>query len=191
MEASDQIQSNNHDNIDELDSDKTEFSAEEIHEEALLQLQAELKEAKDRSLRTMADMENLRKRTEREKLDIQKYAVENLVKDLVPFLDSIEKAVDIDNEKKSDASSSEGVGMIYKQFLSTLTKHGLEVIQSAGLPFNPNFHQGIQKIETADVTVDTVQTEFAKGYMLNGRLIRPAIGSVLVPTKNSAHPHNF
>ncbi len=196
MQVSDPSQSteNTHkdDDTDELDAEKEGFESTEAHSSdsaIIIQLQEELKDAKDRALRVMAEMENLRKRTEREKVDIHKYAVESLVKDLVPFLDSLEKASE-EFAKQAD-NPEDGLGMIYKQFISTLTKHGLEVIQSAGAAFNPNFHQAIQKSESADVKVDTVQTEFAKGYLLNGRLVRPAIVSVTVPKPQAAQPISF
>ena len=172
--------------MEELNETKSDQAPDIMHPE--VRLQEEVKEFKDRYMRLMADMENLRKRTEREKADIQKYAIENIVKDLVPFLDSFEKAseqTDVKNPNEQD-----GLGMIYKQFMSTLNKHGLEVIACAGAPFNPNFHQAIQKTESADVKVDTVQTEFAKGFLLNGRLIRPAIVSVVVPV-TSSQAHTF
>ena len=191
MQANDQPQPDNNSDADELETNRNEFNHDvaENEESVVAQLQEELKESKDRGLRTMADMENLRKRTEREKVDIQKYAVESLVKDLVPFLDSFEKAAEQDSVKNPE--SQDGVGMIYKQFLTTLSKHGLEVIECAGAAFNPNFHQGIQKIESEEVKIDTVQKEFAKGYLLNGRLIRPAIVSVLVPLPHAAAAHKF
>jgi molecular chaperone GrpE len=107
------------------------------------------------------------------------------LKDLLPVLDSFELAVpsdtvapDVDAGEKSFHS---GVLMVKKQMLDTLKKHGLEQIDAKDKPFDPNFHQAIQRVESAEHKEETVAGEFQKGYVLNGRLIRPAMVSVFIP----------
>ncbi|MCX6126819.1 MAG: nucleotide exchange factor GrpE [Proteobacteria bacterium] len=144
-------------------------------------LTQELADSKDRYLRTIAEMDNMRKRLEREKSDFIKFSNESLLKEFIPILDSLEKA--IPNDVKQDSGSVgyiEGVVMVQKQLLQTLGKFGLEAVRSVDQPFDPNVHQAIQRIES-DVSSETVSVEFAKGYTLNGRLLRPAMVAVKVP----------
>jgi len=162
-------------------------------EEDLIQecenLRQEAAELKDKFMRTAAEMENIRRRAEREKADVIKYALENVFRDFLPVLDSLEQALPAQDEKApkgnddtSNASYYEGMMMVKKQLLDVFKKHGLEPIHAAGEPFNPNLHQAIQRIETNEVETDTVAQEYAKGYLLNGRLLRPAMVSVKTPS---------
>ncbi len=142
----------------------------------------------DKYLRQAADLENYRRRTEREKSDLLKFAAENLVKDLIPVLDSFNQAAGASREASRESSHessglAEGIEMVRQQLLAALRKHGLEEVPAVGSVFDPNVHQAIQRIEDAGCEAETVAQEFAKGYLLNGRLVRPAIVSVTVPGK--------
>ena len=138
---------------------------------------------RDRYLRTVAEMDNMRKRIEREKQEFLKFSSESILKDMIPVLDSLDKAIPQDSTlESSSASYREGVAMVQKQFLQTLAKHGLEPVEALAKAFDPNYHQAIQRIESDTVKVETVATEFAKGYSLHGRLVRPSMVSVLVPS---------
>ena len=148
------------------------------------QISQELAEMKERLLRNVAEMDNMRKRLEREKADFIKFSLESVLKDMIPVLDSFDKALSATSthSESGDAKSfNEGMTMVHRQFLTALSKHGLEPVESVGKPFDPNFHQAIQRIESSDVTDETVATEFMKGYALHGRLVRPAMVSVKVP----------
>jgi molecular chaperone GrpE len=128
----------------------------------------------------------MRRRMERERGDLVKFALENVLKDLLPTLDSFEKALP-DAGDTAQASSPEngylaGMIMVKRQLLDVLRKHGLEEIHAKGQLFDPNMHQAIQRLESAEVEKDTVCDEFARGYTLHGRLLRPAIVSVLSPS---------
>jgi molecular chaperone GrpE len=147
-------------------------------------LSLELAEMKDRFLRNVAEMDNMRKRLEREKADFIKYSTESILKDMIPVLDSFDKALPASSANSQSAETTsfrEGMSMVHKQFLAALAKHGLEPVEAVGKTFDPNFHQAIQRIESADVTEETVATEFMKGYALHGRLVRAAMVSVKVP----------
>lgn len=150
-------------------------------------LSQEAQDLKDKYVRAVAEMENMRRRMEREKQDTYKYALENAFKDFLPALDSLEKALPSSGEAApksnggSDPSYYEGMMMVKKQLLDAFKKHGLEPIDARGAAFDPNVHQAIQRVESPDVKTDTVGDEFARGYLLNGRLLRPAIVSVLTP----------
>jgi molecular chaperone GrpE len=156
-----------------------EQSAKEVE-----RLGQELAEMKDRLLRNVAEMDNMRKRLEREKADFIKYSSESILKDMIPVLDSFDKALPASSghtEAPESASFREGMTMVHKQFLAALAKHGLEPVEAIGKVFDPNFHQAIQRIESGDVTEEIVATEFMKGYALHGRLVRPTMVSVKVP----------
>ena len=144
----------------------------------------ELADVKDRLLRNVAEMDNMRKRLEREKADFIKYSSESILKDMIPVLDTFDKALSASSthsESADTASFREGMTMVHKMFLSALAKHGLEPVEAIGKTFDPNFHQAIQRIESSDVTVEIVATEFMRGYALHGRLVRPSMVSVKVP----------
>ena len=164
--------------------DKDPITAQTVELRAQLDaLQKELVENKDRHLRALAEMENFRRRMEREKADLLRYASENVMRDLMPVLDSFDKAIDSIPQADQSAATNliQGMQMVHRQLMDALAKHGLEPIKSPGAPFDPNFHQAIQKVESKEVAVETVQQEFAKGYLINGRLLRAAMVSVAVP----------
>lgn len=150
-------------------------------------LTQEAQEFKDKYMRAVAEMENMRRRMERERTDLIKYSLENVFKDFLPALDSLEKALPESGDAApkanggSDPSYYTGMMMVKKQLMDTFTKHGLAVISARGEPFDPNFHQAIQRVESPNVEIDTVGDEYARGYALNGRLLRPAMVSVLTP----------
>ena len=171
-------------------SEPQNISGQPSAEGEVARLTAELAEARDKFLRAMAESDNIRRRADREKQDLIKYSLESVFKDFLPVLDTLERALpDDDNAgdrknggaKGPDSGYLEGMVMVKRQLLDVFKRHGLEGITSAGAPFDPNLHQAIQRVESGDVTTETVGSEFAKGYLLNGRLLRPAMVSVLVP----------
>lgn len=188
MSPDEQTDQNNQDNQDtppgSPDSSDQASSEPSQDRDRLAQ---ELGELKDKYLRVAAEMENMRRRMDRERSDLIKYALENVFKDFLPALDSLEKALPESGEaapKKNggqDPSYYEGMMMVKKQLLDVFKKHGLEIISARGAPFDPNLHQAIQRVESPNVTTDTVGDEYARGYLLNGRLLRPAMVSVLTP----------
>jgi molecular chaperone GrpE len=151
----------------------------DLQEEKIRHLEDEVQEAKDRYLRTLAEMDNMRRRHERERQDLLKYATEKLLQDLLPVLDSFEKASSVPGTG-ADSAIVEGIRMVHKQLMHVLEVNGLKPVEAAGKPFDPNLHQAIQRIE-GDVADETVKDEYQRGYLLNGRLVRPSMVSVLVP----------
>lgn len=152
--------------------------------EALEKLNQELDEYKDKYLRTVAEMDNLRKRLARERNDLLRFGAESLMRDLLPVLDSFDKACeDAKNADKDNQQFVEGISLVRKQLLDTLEKHGMTPVDAVGHAFDPNMHQAIQRVDSEEVDADQVHQEFAKGYMLHDRLLRPAIVSVAVPAK--------
>ena len=151
----------------------------ELQDDKIRQLEDEVQDAKDRYLRTLADMDNMRRRHERDRQDLLKFASEKLLQDLLPVLDSFEKATAASGAEAGNAVV-EGIRMVHKQLTHVLESNGLKTVDAAGKTFDPNLHQAIQRIE-GDVGEETVKDEYQKGYTLNGRLIRPSMVSVLVP----------
>jgi molecular chaperone GrpE len=140
----------------------------------------------DRLLRTTADFDNFKKRAAREKQDAIKFANESLLQKLIPVLDNFDMALAAtQTTAKGDAVQSlqTGVNMIYQQLKSALTEAGLEELDAAGKPFDPNVHEAVSQKETAEVPEGQVVQQLRKGYKFRDRLLRPA--SVVV-AKNPA-----
>ena len=124
-----------------------------------------------------ADFENFRRRTRQEKEELGNLVTQNLLKDLLPFLDNFERALAAEN---SDAESLRaGVEMMYKQLVEALKKEGLEYIETKGKPFDPNFHQAVMRVEDAEKEDGAIVAELQKGYMVKGRVIRPSMVQVV------------
>ena len=140
-------------------------------------LREEHQELKNRYLRTLADFDNLRKRTEREKSDFARYATSGVLKDLLPVLDNFDRALE---HSDADDDFHKGVELIYKQLYDVLTKHGLRPIDEVGAHFDPNIHEAVVREEDSSVPSHTVTAILQRGYFLHDRLLRPALVKVAV-----------
>jgi len=160
-------------------------------------LEAKEKEAQDnydRFLRLSAEFENFKKRMEKEKTDAYKFGTENLIKELLPVLDNLERAID-HGEAKDPQGLLEGVDMTLKGFLTTLEKIGVSPVDATGKEFDPNLHEAVMVQEDAHHPAGTVLTQLQKGYTLHNRLIRPAMVVVskrpeLGPEEDSLDPRS-
>lgn len=141
------------------------------------QLAAEKAEMQDRLLRSQAEFQNLRKRTERERVELFEYASMEAVRVLVPVLDDFERAM---KAESADKVYSAGIELIYTRFYDTLKKLGLEPTESKGQPFDPQVHHAVDMVETEEAPDHTVLDEFQRGYNFKGRLLRPAMVKVAV-----------
>lgn len=141
----------------------------------LQQAQEEVKVAQDQYLRTLADMDNLRKRTQREKEELAKFANENILRDILPVVDNLERALEHAEQAHSSEGLLEGVQMTLEQFSQVMKKFGVEPVDSIGRPFDPALHQAMGQVETAEYPSNSVAQEMQKGYVLNERLLRPAM----------------
>jgi molecular chaperone GrpE len=137
----------------------------------------DLRKLNDRYLRTLADFENYRKRADREKEDFRKYALANLLRDLLPVLDNFDRA--LDHAEEGD-DFHKGVLLIYKQLYDVLRKAGLRPIEEVSVRFNPNIHEAVIREEDPSVPSQTVTAILQKGYFLHDRLLRPALVKVAV-----------
>jgi molecular chaperone GrpE len=144
--------------------------------EQISALQAEAAKAKENWLRTAADFDNFKKRAAREKIESAQYATASLLQKLLPVLDNFEMALlAAQSAKDANASSLQsGVTMIQQQLKSILLESGLEEVDAAGKPFDPNFHEAVSEQESAEVAEGHVLQQLRKGYKLKDRLLRPA-----------------
>jgi molecular chaperone GrpE len=138
---------------------------------------ADVAEWKNRYMRTLADFENYRKRTDREKAEFFKYALSGTFKDLLPILDNFDRA--LDHAEEGD-DFHKGVLLIYKQLFDMLKKAGLRPIEESGVTFDPNIHEAVIREENDSVPTQTVLEILQKGYFLHDRLLRPALVKVAV-----------
>ena len=137
--------------------------------DALEQAQAEAAAQKDRALRAAAEAENVRRRSERSIENAHKYALERFVADLLPAVDSFERAADAASE-----ADAEGIRLSLKLLIEAMARQGIAVEDPIGAPFDPNLHEAMSMIENAGAEPGSVIEVFQKGYTVNGRLARPA-----------------
>jgi molecular chaperone GrpE len=123
-------------------------------------------------LRAVAELDNYRKRSAREKTDIIKYGKEDIIKDILPFMDSLDRA--LEHDTGDIQAFKDGIALIQEQLLCCLKKHGVERIDAAGSTFDPNFHEALMQMESDQHEDNTIINEMEKGYLLNGRLLRPS-----------------
>lgn len=133
--------------------------------------------------RAMAEAENARKRIIKDFEHTKRYALEGIFKDILPVLDGFDNAFSSQNLDKESAAKSlqEGILLVKKQLHEVLEKNGLQPLPAQGKKFDPNIHQAIKRTESSDIDEETVEHEFAKGYKIYDKLLRPSIVSVLSP----------
>jgi molecular chaperone GrpE len=147
-------------------------------------LQAEVADLKDRLVRSMAEMENLRKRTAREIVDSRQYAVTSFARDMLTVGDNLKRAIAaVPAELRSGANKAvaafiEGVEVTERGLEQTLEKHGVRSIDAKGEKFNPDFHQAMYEVESSDVSPGSVAEVVQSGYKIGERVLRPAMVAV-------------
>jgi molecular chaperone GrpE len=157
--------------------------AQRTPHDVIVALQAEAADLKDRLLRAHAEVENIRKRAEREKEETAKYAVTRLARDIVNVGDNFQRAIDAipAGAAEQDAalkSFLEGVTMTERELLNVLDRHGIRRVQPLNEPFNPHLHQAVMEIPRSDVPSGTIVQVFQAGYMIEDRVLRPAMVAV-------------
>lgn len=153
-----------------------ESQAEESQELSVEQVLADLAEAKDHVLRTQAEMQNLRRRMERDVENAHKYALEKFVGELLPVVDNLERAISaIDVSNEEFKAVGEGIELTLKSFMDVLGRFKVDTLDPKGEAFDPELHQAMSILEMQEVKPNTVVDVFQKGYTLNGRLVRPAM----------------
>ena len=167
------------DKLDEVHSENNEEDTKQTEEDILKE---EIKTLKEEKIRVLAEMENLRKRFEREKIDSIKYGSVNFARDILSPGDNLERALSAINEEEEHPQSIknliEGLLMVKKELSTALEKNGITKIDTINKKFDPNLHQAMMEIENNDLDEGVVVQEIQTGYMMHDRLLRPAMVGV-------------
>ncbi len=164
------------DNNDNLNDDKTEETKAEAEVTPIVEAKKEEVDYKAKYFYVAAEMDNYRKRMEREKENLLKYGNERVLSDLLQVVDNFERTTEMlkNDQDPKVKNLVAGLNMVNKQFLDTLGKHGLTAVEAVGKDFDPNFHEAIAQEYVEGKKPNEVVKEFQKGYTLNGRLVRAA-----------------
>ncbi|MFL1815589.1 nucleotide exchange factor GrpE [Pantoea agglomerans] len=177
-QVSDEIQQ------DQQQPQEAETAAEvDPRDERIAQLEAELAQSqtgvRDAQLRAQAEIENIRRRAEMDVEKAHKFALEKFANELLPVIDSLERALEVANKEDPQlASMIEGIELTLKGLLGAVRKFGVEVVGETGVPFNPEVHQAMSMMESEEFEPNHVMLVMQRGYTLNGRLLRPAMVTV-------------
>jgi len=172
----------NNDELVEKRDPEVESANEEVAEETMTEvsevdaLKATLAETEDRLLRLQAELANIQKRNTKERQDAAKYRSQSLAQELLPVMDSLERALEIEVEDEKSLNLKKGLEMVMNLFKEAFAKEGVTAIDPIGQPFDPNFHQSIQVQPAGEgQEPDTVVAVVQKGYALKERVLRPAM----------------
>ncbi len=157
---------------------ETADSASSISEQQPQSLEEEIKAAQDRYLRLAAEFENYKKRAQKDQAEYAKYANERLLRELLPVLDNLQRALQHAQQSGSTNGLIEGVELTCKQYLEVLSRFGVRPIPSVGLPFDPALHQAVATVDPKGQAPNTIVEEYEKGYYLHDRVLRPATVTV-------------
>ena len=175
--------------LDDTGTDKTEAAESDSvrpdpGEELQQSLAAKTEEAQalqDKYLRLAAEFENYKRLAQREQREVLRFANENILKELLPVLDNLERAIECSKGSQERDALVQGVELTLKQFLETLTKFGVRPVASVGQAFDPSYHQAVSQVQSSSAPSNTVIEEYQKGYLLHDRVVRPAMVAVVIP----------
>jgi len=172
-EAGDETESEVLEDLDVRDSDERPLESDEggVQDSDLSE---EIAALKDQLLRSAAEFENVKRRSARDVENAHKFGAEKLISDLLPVLDSLEKAVELASETEGAEAMTEGIELSVKMFLEALAKNGLLEVDPLGEPFDPALHEALAAVPNEDAEPNTVMEVIQKGYSLNDRLVRAA-----------------
>src|SRR5262245_9566037 len=146
-------------------------------------LRQEIADLRDRSMRTLADFDNFRKRSERERQELRRYALLEPLRELLAVADNLDLAL---SAQGSADDLKRGVEMIQRQMRELLRRFGVTEVTAVGQPFDPTLHEAVSREESAEVKAPTVAAELRRGYRMHDRVLRPAIVKVAVPSETPA-----
>ena len=150
-------------------------------------LRRDLAEKNDRLLRALAEADNIRRRAQRDREESARYAAEGLVRDLIPVLDNLDRALEAARGAGEAAGIVEGVELIRREFIKVLERHGVSRYGALGQRFDPNQHEAVARVVSVETAPDTVVGEIAPGYSLRGRVLRPAqVAVAAAPDEDAA-----
>ena len=194
INQSENLEDTNEENIDEKNTEdkeeKEEFRKEDTEETEEEKLKNEIKILKEEKIRLLAEMENLRKRFDREKIDSIKFGSINFARDILSPGDNLERALSAINKEEDHPESIknliEGLLMVKKELSSALEKNGITKIDTLNKKFDPNLHQAMMEVENNELDEGVVVQEIQTGYMMYDRLLRPAMVGVSKKTKQES-----
>ena len=150
-------------------------------------LRRQLEEKQDQYLRALAEMDNMRRRAQRDREEQSRYANETLLRDLIPVLDNFDRALEAAKAAGAAPAVTDGVELIRRELLKVLERHGVTRYSAVGTRFDPTRHEAIARVVSAEATPGTVLHETAPGYSLHGRILRPAlVGVATAPDEDAA-----
>lgn len=150
-------------------------SPEAEGQEEPIDWEKEARLSQERELRAVAELANAARRLEKEKENAVRYANEGLVKDLLPVVDNLERALEHARAEQGAGAIVQGLELTLESFLGTLSRYGVEPVEALGQPFDPNFHEAVMSQADPDSEENTVIAQAQKGYLLKDRLVRPAM----------------
>ena len=163
---------------EELAEEQAELSVEDQLNSKIAELEAKLQEEETRYLRLRADFDNMRRRTQLDREAAEKYRAQKLLTELLPVLDNLERALQVEVSSDDAVSLYKGIEMVYRTFIDATKQEGLEVIPAEGVAFDPNVHQAVMQESDSEKEAGVVLRELQKGYQLKDRVLRPSMVSV-------------
>ncbi|ANQ64412.1 nucleotide exchange factor GrpE [Staphylococcus equorum] len=165
------------DNLQENDSQETTEDVDPKDEE-IQQLKQDVQENEEKYLRLYAEFENYKRRIQKENQTMKAYKAQDVLNDILPTIDNIERALQIEGENEQFQSLKKGVEMIYESLINALKENGLELIETEGHQFDPNIHQAVVQDNNPDFESGEITQELQKGYKLKERVLRPSMVKV-------------
>ncbi|MCI2947657.1 molecular chaperone GrpE [Staphylococcus caledonicus] len=165
-------------NDNSQDSDESEETSVDPKDEEIQQLQLKANENEEKYLRLYAEFENYKRRIQKENETNKKYQSQRVLTDILPTIDNIERALQIEGSDESFKSLQKGVQMVHESLLRALQENGLEEIESEGQEFDPNYHQAVVQDDNPDFKSGEITQELQKGYKLKDRVLRPSMVKV-------------
>ncbi|MBI5972621.1 nucleotide exchange factor GrpE [Staphylococcus caledonicus] len=165
-------------NDNSQDSDESEETSVDPKDEGIQQLQLKANENEEKYLRLYAEFENYKRRIQKENETNKKYQSQRVLTDILPTIDNIERALQIEGSDESFKSLQKGVQMVHESLLRALQENGLEEIKSEGQEFDPNYHQAVVQDDNPDFKSGEITQELQKGYKLKDRVLRPSMVKV-------------
>lgn len=177
VEDADEIANESQDNLQEENSEDIEADIDPKDEE-IQQLKNNVQEEEEKYLRLYAEFENYKRRIQKENQTMKAYKAQNVLNDILPTIDNIERALQIEGEDEQFKSLQKGVEMVYESLLNALKNNGLEKIEAEGQQFDPNVHQAVVQDDNPDYESGQVTQELQTGYKLKERVLRPSMVKV-------------
>lgn len=173
---------------EEEDSPGTEPESVEELQQALAAKTEEVKALQDKYLRLAAEFDNYKRLSQREQRDYVRFANESLLKEVLPIIDNLERAIRASTENQGREGLIQGVELILKQFMETLAKFGVRPVPSVGKTFDPSRHQAVARVESNSVPTGSVVEELQRGYYLHDRILRAAMVTVAAGKNTDQEP---